>query len=111
MRGKIALRKPLLTGCPSRQKVPLLRDFSSQHGVLLCCLSPQLLLCEAFRSRTPVVSPGRSLRSPCGEVNARSLQDNSKTRNALFLLMSGGRSWNPVGPRKPSSPGYSRCCA
>lgn len=29
----------------------------------------------------------------CGEVNARSLQDNSKIRAFLLLLMSGGRSW------------------
>ncbi|EBX9238462.1 hypothetical protein DTW17_11930 [Salmonella enterica subsp. salamae serovar Springs] len=37
------------------------------------------------------------LSSPlCGEGSARSLQDNSKIRNSLFLLMSGGRSWYPV---------------
>jgi hypothetical protein len=30
--------------------------------------------------------------SPCGEGNAGSLQDNSKTRRVLILLMSGGRS-------------------
>jgi hypothetical protein len=35
---------------------------------------------------------------PCGEGSACSLQDNSKIGPGLLLLMSGGRSWNPVGP-------------
>ncbi len=38
--------------------------------------------------------------SPCGDANARSLQDNSKIRPCLLLLMSGGRSCNPVAPRR-----------
>ncbi|THE42484.1 hypothetical protein DJ535_01140 [Citrobacter murliniae] len=32
----------------------------------------------------------------CGDGNARSLQDNSKIRGYLLLLMSGGRGWLPV---------------
>ncbi|MDE5190829.1 hypothetical protein PYX08_06770 [Citrobacter freundii] len=31
--------------------------------------------------------------SPCGEGSVRSLQDNSKIRGYLLLLMSGGRGW------------------
>ncbi len=34
----------------------------------------------------------------CGEVNARSLQDNSKIRAFLLLLMSGGRSCDQFDP-------------
>ncbi|CAD7559385.1 FIG00642651: hypothetical protein [Citrobacter europaeus] len=33
------------------------------------------------------------MHSPCGEGSARSLQDNSKIRGYLLLLMSGGRGW------------------
>jgi hypothetical protein len=32
--------------------------------------------------------------SPCGEGSVRSLQDNSKIRGYLLLLMSGGRAGN-----------------
>ncbi|EMR52912.1 hypothetical protein A670_01954 [Salmonella enterica subsp. enterica serovar Dublin str. UC16] len=72
------------------------RNFSCQHGArrdehsafILSSLSPD---CARFAPFFLFLS------SPlCGEGSARSLQDNSKIRNSLFLLMSGGRSWYPV---------------
>ncbi|ORD12702.1 hypothetical protein A4T37_20120 [Escherichia coli] len=52
-----------------------------------CTPSPYILSLIAVSRETP------RLFCSCGEVNARSLQDNSKIRAFLLLLMSGGRSW------------------
>nr|EGT4360913.1 hypothetical protein [Cronobacter dublinensis] len=54
---------------------------------------------DIAQCRAPVMSVRHtSPCPPCGEATARSLPDNSKIRRALLLLMSRGRSWEPVRP-------------
>ncbi|ORS90200.1 hypothetical protein AZE01_13690 [Escherichia coli] len=64
-----------------REFPPLCTEFAR------CTPPPYILSLIAVSRETP------PLFCSCGEVNARSLQDNSKIRAFLLLLMSGGRSW------------------
>ncbi|OUZ93935.1 hypothetical protein CBL23_22460 [Shigella sonnei] len=66
-----------------REFSPLCTEFAR------CTPSPYILSLIAVSREFPFLC-----YCSCGEVNARSLQDNSKIRAFLLLLMSGGRrSW------------------